>query len=92
MTNDDQGQELALAYVHDDEALRREFDQRLARFLRVERTHDRWNITPLVDTLDQLGQRIPSVYVRLRHQRTTRELHVSLEFDLRRIICSAGPP
>ncbi|MFF5211103.1 hypothetical protein [Streptosporangium sp. NPDC000396] len=82
MTNDDQSQEFAIRYIHDDEDLRREFDHQLALFLRGQRAHDRWNITPLVDTLDRLGQQIPSVHVRLRHRPAQMELQVSLEFGL----------
>ncbi|WP_344967367.1 hypothetical protein [Streptosporangium fragile] len=82
MTDDDRSQELTIRYVHDDEALRREFDRGLALFLRGHRVHDRWDITPLVETLDQLGRRIPSIRVRLRRRPPQAELQVSLEFGL----------
>jgi len=72
--------EITLRYTRDEEPVRRDFGHRLALFLR--RAAGRWDITPLVDTVGQLGRRIPEVTVRLRHRPTTGELRVSLEFEL----------
>jgi hypothetical protein len=79
---DDGQRELVLRYVHDDTRRRREFDRRLAVFLRAQPGGDRWNITPLVDTLDRLGEQIPGVLVRLSRRPGAPELRVLLEFDL----------
>ena len=72
--------EITLRYARDEESLRRDFGHRLALFLR--RATCRWDITPLVDTVGQLGAQIPEVTVRLRHRPATGELRVSLEFGL----------
>ncbi|MBB6345833.1 hypothetical protein ACWGH8_35910 [Nonomuraea muscovyensis] len=86
MTDDDRIQEITIHYVHDDTHLRRDFDHRLALFLRAQPAHRRWDITPLVDALDQLGRRIPSVEVTLRRDPARAELAVSLDFDLLSIL------
>ncbi|MFF5209088.1 hypothetical protein [Streptosporangium sp. NPDC000396] len=85
MTDDDRIQEIAIRYVHNDDHLRREFDHQFALFLRSLPPYHRWDITPLVDALDQLGKRIPSVEVRLRRDPARSELQVSLDFGLLRI-------
>ncbi|WP_431920979.1 hypothetical protein [Nonomuraea jabiensis] len=85
MTDSDRIQEITIRYVHGDARLRRDFDHRLALFLRAQPTHHRWDITPLVDALDQLGRRIPRVEVTLRCDPAHAELQVSLDFGLRPI-------
>lgn len=85
MTGDDRIREITIRYVHGDTRLRRDFDHRLALFLRAQPAHRRWDITPLVDALAQLGRQIPSVEVTLRCDPARAELQVSLDFDLLRI-------
>lgn len=85
MTSDDGIQQITLCYVHDDNHQRREFDRRIAVFLRTRPAHHRWDITPLVDALDQLGRRIPGIEVSLRHDPARAELQASLDFALPRI-------
>lgn len=81
MPGHDAGEEIAIRYVRNDERLRREFDHRLAMFL-TQPAPQRSDITPLVEALDQLGQRIPSLLVRLRRPTTGQGLQVALEFEL----------
>ncbi|MER7504090.1 hypothetical protein AB0L05_04955 [Nonomuraea pusilla] len=85
MADDDGIRRITIRYVHDDAGLRQEFDQRLALFLRAHPPHCRWDITPLVDALDQLGRAIPSMDITLRSDAARAELRVSLDFGLLRI-------
>ncbi|MEU6742092.1 OsmC family protein [Streptosporangium sandarakinum] len=72
----------ALRYVRGDERLRREFDNLLARFLREQPDHGRWDVTPLVEALDRLGRQIPRLLVRLSRHPPEEALRVCVEFDL----------
>ncbi|GLX11373.1 hypothetical protein [Microbispora sp. NBRC 16548] len=91
MIDDGDGRELVIRYVHDDEKLRREFDNRLARYLRGQPGHARWDITPLVVALDQLGHQIPSMLVRLRRLPGKAELEACIELELAPIPPERGP-
>lgn len=82
MVDDGDDRELVIRYVHDDEKLRREFDNRLALYLRAQPGHARWDITPLVVALDQLGQQIPRMLVRLRRQPGKEELEACIRLEL----------
>ncbi|MEU7916716.1 hypothetical protein [Microbispora bryophytorum] len=91
MIDDGDDRELVIRYVHDDEKLRREFDNRLARYLRAQPGHARWDITPLVVALDQLGQQIPSMLVRLRRLPGKKELEACIRLELAPIPPERGP-
>ncbi|MFF4129361.1 hypothetical protein ACFYYP_38105 [Microbispora rosea] len=91
MIDEGDDRELVIRYVHDDEKLRREFDNRLARYLRAQPGHARWDITPLVVALDQLGQQIPNMLVRLRRLPGKEELEACIELELALIPPERGP-
>lgn len=81
MPGDDVDREITLIYVRDDDTLRREFAHLLALFLNRPSPY-RFDITPLVEALDQLGQQIPRLLVRLRRSATGQHLCVTLNFEL----------
>lgn len=86
MSEHDGGDGFTGGYVPDDERLRRDFDLRLARYIRGH--PDRWNIAALLDALDLLGDYTEGD-VRLRRCRPG-ELSVTLTFELPliRVRCS----
>ncbi|KIQ64628.1 hypothetical protein TR51_10355 [Kitasatospora griseola] len=63
-TADERGNHLFARYRHGDAARRAEFDRALGRYLRGR--HDRWDVTPLLEALDRLGEDIGDVSLTLR--------------------------
>jgi hypothetical protein len=81
------GDTFCARYVGADEALRRDFDHRLAGYLRGH--HERWDLTAIVEPLDLLGRKVAEVGVRLRCS-AAGQLSVTIDFELTPSRAAAG--
>lgn len=73
------GNGFSARYFHDDKMRRRDFDRRLAGYLRGRR--ERWDITAIVEPLQLLGPKAQQVDVYLARG-VTGKLSVTISFEL----------